>query len=173
MVQEQKKSKKKFNELKDRFSKSKIKEIRKDLYEIENKKNLSTLKIKKIEKNFLELEKNLSKLKNYYDYDDIGYKGMKDVKNLFDLSIDEDYCKPIKANDAFNSHCIEYKSKGGKNKTLSIKDYLNMIRPYLRDIINNYKSHGEWKIQLTMIINFISSNDSDETCTIYTKSTNI
>ena len=38
MVQEQKKSKKKFNELKDRFSKSKIKEIRKDLYEIENKK---------------------------------------------------------------------------------------------------------------------------------------
>ena len=57
MVQEQKKSKKKFNELKDRFSKSKIKEIRKDLYKIENKKNLSTLKIKKIEKNFLELEK--------------------------------------------------------------------------------------------------------------------
>ena len=43
-------------------------EIRKDLYRIE--KNLSTKKIKGIEKN-LKLEKKLSKLKNYYDYDDI------------------------------------------------------------------------------------------------------
>ena len=54
-----------FNELRDRFSKLEIKEITKDLYRIENKK------IKEIEKNLLKLEKSLSKLKNYYDYDDI------------------------------------------------------------------------------------------------------
>ena len=53
-----------------------------------------------------------------------------------------------------------------------------MIRPYLGDIINNYKTQGEWKnysvntvidyetegewkIHLTMSINFISSKDSD------------
>ena len=37
-----------------------------------------------------------------------------------------------------------------------------MIRPYLRDIINDHKTQGEWKIQLTMVINFISSKGSDE-----------
>ena len=30
-------------------------------------------------------------------------------------------------------------------KTLSIKEYLNMIRPYLRDIINDCKTQGERK----------------------------
>ena len=32
-----------------------------------------------------------------------------------------------------------------------------MIEPYLRELINDYKSKGEWKIQLTTQINFISS----------------
>ena len=55
--------KKDFNKLRDRFFKSKIKEIRKDLYRMENKNNLSTTEIKEIEKNLLKLEKNLSELK--------------------------------------------------------------------------------------------------------------
>ena len=50
---------------------------RKDLYRMENKKNLFTQKIEKIV---------LSKLKKYHDYD-IEYKGIRDVKNSFDLSI--------------------------------------------------------------------------------------
>ena len=37
-----KKDKKEFNEFRDRFFKPKIKEIRRDFYEIENKNNLST-----------------------------------------------------------------------------------------------------------------------------------
>ena len=49
-----------------------------------------------MKKNLLKLEKNLSKLKKYYDYDDIEYKEIRDVKNVFDLSIDEDYYKPLK-----------------------------------------------------------------------------
>ena len=65
-----------------------------------------------------------------------------------------------------------------------------MIRSYLRDMINDhktqgewkvhsgntiidYKTQGEWKIQLTMIINLISSKDSGEICTTHTKSNNI
>ena len=48
------KIKKYFNELRDSLSKPKIKEIRKDLYRIGNKKNLSTPKIKDIEKIFLD-----------------------------------------------------------------------------------------------------------------------
>ena len=45
--------------------------MRKNLYEIENEKNLSESKIKEIEINLTELEENLSKTKKYYDYDDI------------------------------------------------------------------------------------------------------
>ena len=74
------KIKKDFNELRNRFFKSKIKEVRKDLYRIENKKNLSTTEM--IEKNLLKLEKSLSKLKRYYDYDDIEYRGIRDVTFL-------------------------------------------------------------------------------------------
>ena len=58
-----------------------------------------------------------------------------------------------------------------------------MIRPYLRDIINNHKTplgkitdddlYGEWKIQLTMQINFISSPDPGEIRTMDSKSKNI
>ena len=104
--------------------------IRRSLYEIESKINLSTQKIKEIQKNLPELKKNLSELKKCYDYDDIEYKYkiIRDVRNLFNLSIGEDYYKPIKANDAFNSNYIEYESKGDKNKTLSIKKYLGMFR---------------------------------------------
>ena len=65
-----------------------------------------------------------------------------------------------------------------------------MIRPYLSDLINDLKTQGvwivhsgnkvlyyktrrEWKIQLTMKVNFVSSKDSDETSTTYTASDNI
>ena len=75
------------------FFKSKINKIRRNLYEIENAKNLSASKIKKLEKNLFKLEKNLTKSKKHYDYDDVKYKEIRDVKGFFDLSIDEDYYK--------------------------------------------------------------------------------
>ena len=59
------------------------------LYEIENK-NLSQSKIKEIEKNLFELEESLSKLKKYYDYDDAEYKGIRHVGDLFNQSVDKD-----------------------------------------------------------------------------------
>ena len=48
-----------------------------------------------------------------------------------------------------------------------------MIRPYLRNMIDNYKAHSEWKIQLVMKINFISSLDINDTHIMHTKSDNI
>ena len=45
-----------------------------------------------------------------------------------------------------------------------------MIKPYLRDIINDHK---KWKIQLTIPISFISYKDLKETCTMHTRSDNI
>ena len=48
-----------------------------------------------------------------------------------------------------------------------------MIEQYLADLINDYKNKGEWKIQLTADINFISLKpDSNETCVMHTKSDN-
>ena len=100
-----------------RFFKSKIKGIRKDLYWTEHKNNLSSKEIEEIEKSFLKIENNLSKLKTYHDYhDDIEYKGMIDLLNFFDLSVDEDYYKPIRTNSAFTSNYIEFESKGDKDK---------------------------------------------------------
>ena len=129
-----------------RFFKPKIKEIRRNIYEIENKSYLSTQEIKENEENRIELENNLSRLKKYYDYDDIEYKGIRDIGNSFNLSIDEDYYKPIRTIRVFDNkiNYIDIKVKE-KDKILSVK-YLDMIRPYLSDIINDHKTEEKWKV---------------------------
>ena len=48
-----------------------------------------------------------------------------------------------------------------------------MIRPYLGDIINDHMAQGEWRIQLSMRINFMSSKDSDDFRTMHRMSNNI
>ena len=46
-----------------------------------------------------------------------------------------------------------------------------MIEQYLRELINYYKNKGEWKLQLTVEINFISlKRGSDETRIMHTRS---
>ena len=84
--------------------------------------------MKEIEKNLNELEKILFKLKKYYDNDDIEYRGINDVKKLFNQT-DADYYKPIKTTSVFDNknNYIEYESKGDKEKILSVKEYLDMI----------------------------------------------
>ena len=169
------------NKIGDKFLMLKIKEIKNSLHAIENIENLS----KKIE----DIEESFFKLNKYYD--DLEYKGIRDIRDLFDEVDGVGYYKPKKSNNiAFNGNFIEYESKGGKYKSLSEKEYLDMIRPHLRDIINDHKApmrlkvhsrdkvidyetqFGEWKIQLTMEINFISSKDSEETRTWHAKSNN-
>ena len=59
------------------------------------------------------------------------------------MPINEDYCKPIIVNGAFNNNYIQYDSKGNKGKILTPSEYLDMIRPYLSDIINDRKTLGE------------------------------
>ena len=60
-----------------------------------------------------------------------------------------------------------------RDKLLTIEEYLDLIEPYLRDLINDHKSKGEFKIQLTAQINFISSRlGSDETRVMHTRSVN-
>ena len=50
--------------------------------------------------------------------------------------------------------------------------YLELIKPYLYDLINVYKSKGEWKLQLSAENSFVSQKPgSNEMCTMYTRST--
>ena len=157
-------------ELGYKLSRQELKEVKKNLYEIESKKGC--LESKKTKKYLNKLEERIHKLNKYYDYDDVKYRGISETKDLFDLSISEDYYKPIIVNSYFNNNYIQYESKG--DKILTIKEYLSMIESYLVDMINDHKSQGEWKIQLSAEINFISSKpDFDETCIIHTKTYNI
>ena len=94
-----------------------LKVIRKNLYEIERNKILSTQKIK-------EIEKSLSRLKKYHDYDDAEYTGIRHEGNLFNeiafnQSTNEDCYKTIKTKSAFSGNYIEYESNGDKDKKLN------------------------------------------------------
>ena len=59
------------------------------------------------------------------------------------------------------------------NKTLTVEEYLNKVRSYLKDIMNNLKKSDTWKIQLTIANNFIFSVDNDEPCVMHSKCDNI
>ena len=80
-------------ELAYKLSKSELKEIKRRLYIVENKKD--SLNSKKTRKYLDELDKKIFKLERYHqDYDDSEYRGIKDLRDLFKLSINEDYYKP-------------------------------------------------------------------------------
>ena len=77
--------------------------------------------------------------------------------------------KPILVKSGYNNNYFQYESEG--DNILTVEEYLALIEPYLRELINYYKNKGEWKIQLTAQINFISLKpDSDETRVMHTKS---
>ena len=73
------------------------------------------------------------------------------MRDLFDLSIDEDYYQPIIGRGAFNRSYIQYESKGDEEENLSRKKYLNMIKPYLNDIINYHKTQGNGEFTQVII----------------------
>ena len=87
--------------------------------------------------------------------------------------IDEYYYQPIRTDYAFSSNYIEYESNRDKDKNLFIDGYLDMIIPYLNDLINNHRTESEWKVQLTMTINFISLKNLNENRIMHTRSDNI
>ena len=67
---------------------------------------------------------------------------------------------------------MEYEINVDRNKTLSIKEYLDEIKPYLKNIINNLNKSDTQKIQLTIAINFIFSKDTDEEHVMHLKRDN-
>ena len=115
-------------------------------------------------------------LDNYDDNYDFGnddeHKKIGSIRRLF-KGFDRDYYKPIETDYGFggrNNNYIEYMNRGDRYENLSPKEYLKMIRIYLRDLINGHKptaesnneandgdtERGEWKVQLVMQNNCIS-----------------
>ena len=134
---------------------------------MENKKRLLEIEISN--EYFDELDKKFLEFDEYYndnDNDD-DFIGIENVQDLFKISI----YKPTIVKRDYNNNYIEYRSEG--DKLLTIEEYLNLIEPYLRELINDHKNKGEWKIQLAAQINFISlSPGFDETCVMHTRSAN-
>ena len=99
--------------------------------------------------------------------DDDDFIGIENVQDLIKILI----YKPTIVKSGYNNNYIEYRSEG--DKLLTIEEYLALIEPYLRELINDYKSKGEWKIQLTAQINFMSLRPgSDEVRVMHTRSNN-
>ena len=148
---------------------------RKAFYVAKNKKYLSESEIKKTNKNLNKLEKSLILKKfnsdidsvyyedfdNYDDEDfsyadDDKYRKIGSIRRFFKL-FDSDYYKPIitdRGYDGRDDNYIKYMSKGDKHKNLSPKKYLNMIRPYLRDLINDHKPTAELNNNNTLLQRF-------------------
>ena len=87
---------------------------------------------------------------NYNDDDDDNFdddecRKLGSVRRLF-KKFHRDYYKPIRTDSGFygiNNNYIKYVSKGDRCENLSPEEYLNMIRPYLRDLINDHKPTTE------------------------------
>ena len=155
--------------LKYNILKSESKYIKRNLYNIEKQRKIS---LKKTSKYLDELDERITRLDKYHDCNDFEYKGIQDIEYLFKISIDKDYYKPKLNKSGYNKNYAQYESKG--DKILSLKEYLNLIEKYLRELIEEYKLKGEWKVQLTIEVNVISLKPgSDETRIMYTRSDNI
>ena len=97
---------------------------------------------------------------------------IRDIRTLFEQQ-EEYYYKPKRVNNFWNNKYIECESNGDKNRNLSLDEYLNKIKPYLRNIIINLQNSDTWKIQLTIAINFNSSKDVEERRVMHSRSNNI
>ena len=102
------------------------------------------------------------KIKNNNSNDDF----IENIRDLFSILGYE----PLLIKTGFDNNYLEYMSNG--NNSLSFNKYLELIKPYLYDLINVYKAKGEWKLQLSAEISFFSQKpDSNEIRIMYTRST--
>ena len=86
---------------------------------------------------------------------------------------EEDCYEPKEIKSAFDGSYLLYESRGDKDNMLTIYEYFDKIIPYLKDMIDDYKSKGEWKTQLVMRMIFVSFIDKNETQVMHTKSDNV
>ena len=94
--------------------------------------------LKNIERYLKNFKKDLEKLQKYSITYGLDY--------LFNELDEVDYYEPKEVKSAFNGNYVLYESKGDKDNKLALYEYFDIIRPYLKDMIDNHKARGEWKI---------------------------
>ena len=82
---------------------------------------------------------------------------IRDLRFLYEA--EENYYEPRKIKGAFGGNYVEYESNGDTGEISSVEGYLNKIRTYLSDIIDEHKD--EWKIQLAAEITFSAVDEKD------------
>ena len=154
------------NRLRDILPKKDKKEIKDKLYKIEHQRNISEEKQEYLSK-LLRILNNKGKY-GLGNHDDFNYDGITDIPVLFSQTSKEDYYKPIFVKSSHKGNYKHYESNGDIEKKLSAYQYLNKIRPYLYDLINDHRiARRVWKIQINMHVNFISSKYTGETHIYY------
>ena len=135
IFKKQSKNKKRIDDIREELkhskyiiSKSELKNIKKNLYNIEKQRKIS---LKKASKYLDELDKRILSVDKYNNDDDY------DIENLFKILINKDYYRPKLNKSGYNNNYIEYKSEGDKIST--IEEYLDLIKPYLKGLINDHK----------------------------------
>ena len=169
-----------FNEIRGSLSRKETKRIRKELYKKEVVYNFLKEKeqegsltnkqknvLKNIDRYLKKLNNDLKKLQKYQDNITYG------LDYLFNEVNEEDYYEPKEIKSAFDGCYVLYESRGDKDANLALYEYFEEIKPYLKDMIDDYKSKGEWKIQITMRIIFISFIDQNEAQVMHKKSDNV
>ena len=86
------------------------------------------------------LKKINNDLKKLHKYQDVMYG----LDHLFNEVNEKDYFEPKQIKSTFDGSYILYKSRGDQNK-LALWEYSDKIRPYLKDMIDDYKSKGDGK----------------------------
>ena len=62
-------------------------------------------------------------------------RAIRDIRTLFEQEKEKCYYKPKRVSNFWNNNYIRYKSNGDKNRNLSLDEYLNRIKPCLRNIV--------------------------------------
>ena len=98
--------------------------------------------IKKINNNNDDFIENIRDLSNTNVDKKINNNNTNDefIENIRDFFNISDY-KPVLIKSGFDNNYLEYMSNG--NNSLSFNEYLELIKPYLYDLINVYKAKGE------------------------------
>ena len=71
---------------------------------------------------------------------------IREIRNFFEHEDEKNYYTPVRMGNFWRNNYIEYESNDGRNKALWIEEYVNKIRPYLKDILNVLKKSDTWKI---------------------------
>ena len=98
---------------------------------------------------------------------------LRDNRNPFEHKGEENYHKPVTLGNFWSNKYNKCKSNSGRNMTLSAKEYLNKIKPYLNDITNDLKLSDPWKIKVTIVVKLIYFKGNDEERVMHSKIDNI